>query len=203
MEIKIDQLQQVLPKCPDIILWHVLLNTHLPLAGIISPDEVSRFIAQTAHESADYSILTENLNYSERGLLSTFSKYFNPTTVAKYARKPEMIANRVYANRMGNGDESSGDGWKFRGRGIIQITGKNNYEACSLAIFGNDRLIRTPEDLIDPTYALKSALWYWSVNRLNSITDISALTKRINGGTIGLTQRIAHYDHTISILQET
>jgi putative chitinase len=201
VEIKFEQIQEIIPRCKDIAKWNVLLNTYLPPAGIITPEQVARFISQTAHESADYSILVENLNYSEPGLLSTFGKYFSAGVAKTYARQPEKIANRVYANRMGNDDEASGDGWNFRGRGIIQITGKNNYAACSQSIFGNDRLVQSPNDLLDPINAVRSGIWYWTSNRLLDISDMTLLTKKINGGLVGLAERIAKYDHAISVLK--
>ena len=160
------------------------------------------FLAQTAHESASFTAVKENLNYSAKALRAVFGKYFpNDGIAEEYARQPEKIANRVYANRMGNGDEASGDGWKFRGRGLIQLTGKNNYESC-----GNDlmiNLIDGPEWLEGPQGAVSSALWYWNKNNLNSyadVEDIRGMTKRINGGYHGLDDRIAKYNKAKEIL---
>lgn len=160
------------------------------------------FLAQTAHESAEFTAVKENLNYSAKALRAVFGKYFpNDELAEQYARQPEKIANRVYASRMGNGDEASGDGWKFRGRGLIQLTGKNNYESC-----GNDlmiNLIDGPEWLESPQGAVSSALWYWNKNNLNSyadVEDIRGMTKRINGGYHGLDDRIAKYNKAKEIL---
>lgn len=160
------------------------------------------FLAQCAHESAEFTAVKENLNYSGTALRNIFGKYFRTDElVAQYARKPERIANRVYANRMGNGNEASGDGWRFRGRGLIQLTGRNNYTAC-----GNDlqiNLIDNPEWLETPQGAVKSALWFWNRNDLNSyadVEDIRGMTKRINGGYHGLDDRIAKYNKAKEIL---
>jgi putative chitinase len=193
MIIEKAQLAKLLPGNTQLDVWLPLLNLWLPTAGIIMPSQVARFISQCAHEAMNFTVLVENLNYGVPGLLGTFSKYFNASNVGLYARKPMKIANRVYANRMGNGTEESGDGWKFRGRGILQITGKVNYEACSKYIFGDDTLLSAPERLLEPEYALKSALWYWTKNNLNDIEDMQVLTKRINGGTNGLADRLARY----------
>lgn len=160
------------------------------------------FIAQCGHESASFTILKENLNYSAEGLNKVFKKYF-PTleSAIPYARNPEKIANRVYANRMGNGPESSGDGYKYRGRGAIQLTGKENYSrfAKSLSVTVEQVL----EDLETLDGAIESACWFWKNNGLNSICDrddIVAMTKRINGGTIGLEDRIKYYNLAKAVL---
>lgn len=165
-------------------------KTILELYGVNTPLRLSHFFSQISHESG-LKPISENLNYSEDGLLNTFGKYFNKTNVKLYARKPEKIANRVYANRMGNGNESSGEGWKFRGRGFIQITGRENYTKLS-----NDTeidFINNPDLLLTEPNALLSALWYWNSRGLNKFADkddVITITKRINGGTIGLNYRI-------------
>lgn len=160
------------------------------------------FLAQIGHESAAFTAVRENLNYSHRALRNIFGKYFPTDELAKqYARQPEKIANRVYANRMGNGDEASGDGWRFRGRGLIQLTGKNNYTSCSADVHVD--LIENPEWLESPQGAVSSALWYWNKNNLNSfadVEDIRGMTKRINGGYHGLDDRIEKYQRAKEIL---
>jgi putative chitinase len=156
------------------------------------------------HESADFTRLTENLNYSAAGLVKTWPKRFTEETAQGYHRKPEKIANKVYADRMGNGNEASGDGWKYRGRGIIQITGKNNYVAFSNAKFDDLRLLEDPDYLLTPEGAVESACWFWTTNNLNEIAgaqNITLITKRINGGTHGLSSRIARYERAIDILK--
>jgi putative chitinase len=149
-------------------------------------------------------VLQENLNYSAEGLTKIFHKYFPTLESAQpYARRPEMIANKVYANRKGNSTEESGEGYRYRGRGPIQLTGKSNYTECSDFLFQDDTLIKDPDMLLDPEYALHSACWFWWKNALNNYADsadLVTMTKRINGGTIGLDDRIKHYNEAIHLL---
>lgn len=159
---------------------------------------LSHFLSQCAHESGNFTLVRENLNYSSDGLLKVFPKYFKDRATAdKYARKPEMIANRVYASRMGNGDEASGDGFKFRGRGFIQLTGKNNYQQFSTFI-GED-CVANP-DLVATKYPLTSAAFFFDKNGLWAICDkgatddiVTAVTKRVNGGVHGLQDRLSKF----------
>ena len=160
----------------------------------LSPIRAAHFFAQTAHETGEYKLFSENLNYSAAGLQGTFGKYFPGTIEESYARNPEKIANRVYADRMGNGNEASGDGWKYRGRGALQLTGKANYQAFSTYL--NKPEIMNNPDLVATTYAFESAMYFFDKNKLwamcdQGITDaaILAITKRINGGTNGLEHR--------------
>jgi predicted chitinase len=168
------------------------LEVTLPKYGITaSKERLAHFFSQVLHESGFMKFDMENLNYSAAALGRVFRKYF-PTEeeAAEYARKPEKIANRVYANRMGNGDEASGDGWKYRGRGLIQLTGKSNYEAFA-AWLGDDRIVDDP-DLVATEYAVQSAVFYWDTHKLNTLADeddVGRLTKRINGGHNGLAHR--------------
>jgi putative chitinase len=171
--------------------------------GIDTVIKMSHFLAQCAHESGDFKITQENLNYSAKGLLATFPKYFNTETASLYERKPEKIANIVYANRMGNGDKSSGDGWKFRGRGYIQLTGKDNYTAFSVAIGDN---CTTYPDLITTKYPLASAAWFFQKNCLKRATNntedsITSVSKCVNGGIIGLPDRIKHFNEYYNLLK--
>jgi putative chitinase len=166
---------------------------------------LAHFLAQCAHESGGFKAVSENLNYSAKGLLGTFKKYFNATTAAQYERKPEMIASRVYASRMGNGDEASKEGFKFRGRGYIQLTGKSNYTAFTKFI-GED-CVANP-DLVATKYPLASAAFFFNSNSLWSICDkgastenVTAVTKRVNGGTIGLADRIKHFNEFYNLLK--
>ena len=159
---------------------------------INTPLRSSHFLAQMSHESAGFTRFVENLNYSSEGLLKIFGKYFKNGLERQYERQPQKIANRVYASRMGNGDEASGDGWRFRGRGIIMITGRNNYKFYSQLIFKDDRLLLNPDLTADLSVACKIACAYWSVNKLNELADkddLLGITRRINGGTIGLQHR--------------
>ena len=160
----------------------------------LTPIRAAHFFAQTAHETGEYKLFSENLNYSAAGLQGTFGKYFPGTIEESYARNPEKIANRVYADRMGNGNEASGDGWKYRGRGALQLTGKANYQAFSTYL--NKPEIMDNPDLVATTYAFESAMYFFDKNKLwamcdQGITDaaILAITKRINGGTNGLEHR--------------
>lgn len=162
--------------------------------------EMAFFYGQLAHESGNFNYISENLNYSKKALLSVFGKYFDSGMAEEYERQPEKIANRVYANRMGNGPEESGDGWKYRGGGLIQITGKNNYEklASDLDVDFDDitQYVRTPEG------AIKSAVWFWETNGLGKLVNgynIHKITRRINGGYHGLDDRI---EKTASALKE-
>jgi len=155
---------------------------------------VTHFISQCAHESMMFSKVEENFNYSREGLLKIFKKYFNPESATEFARKPELIANKVYANRMGNGDELSGDGWKYRGRGYIQLTGKSNYNLFNSVC--SEDIINSPE-LVATKYPLEVSGWFWHTRNLNKIADtginsevITKITKNINGGINGLPDRI-------------
>jgi len=197
-----EQLAQLIPGNPYISEWHEALEQCLPDYDINTPQRVAAFVAQCAHESGGFRVLKENLNYRAVTLRKVFPKYFpNDQIAAQYAGKQEMIANKVYGNRMGNGDESSGDGFRYCGRGLIQLTGKNNYQLFAESI-------ETPVEDI-PHYlatfegAVQSACWFWESNNLNQWADrgdILTLTKRINGGTIGLDDRIKHYNHALHVL---
>ena len=168
------------------------LEVALPKYGIAdSRQRLAHFFAQVLHESGCMRYDMENLNYSSDALGKVFGKYFTTRQEADaYARNPERIANRVYANRMGNGDEASGDGWRYRGRGLIQLTGRANYEAFAEWI-GDERVMVDP-DLVSTEYAVHSAVFFWiknDLNRLADTDDVVGLTKRINGGTNGLAHR--------------
>jgi len=191
-------LQAICPKTKISVLENYVepLNTvGAYYEMFVNPRRIAGFLAQISHESGGFNHVIENLNYSKDGLRKTFSKYF-PTDelAAQYARQPQRIANRVYANRMKNGDEASGDGWKFRGRGLIQLTGRDNYTRFAEALDMN--IDDTIAYLETPNGAVASAGWFWDNNRLNQFCDrddFITLTKRINGGTIGLADRQHHY----------
>lgn len=160
----------------------------------LTPERAAHFFGQLSHESGGFHIFTENLNYSATGLLKVFPKYFTKTTVDNYARQPVKIASKVYGNRMGNGNEASKEGWMFRGRGAIQLTGKDNYKLFSESIKKPE--ILTKPDLVATDYAFESAMFFFNTNKLWTICDrgvddktITALTRRINGGTKGLADR--------------
>jgi putative chitinase len=202
MELTQEQLQQIIPKNKYVSYWYDALQQLLPQYEINTSERIAAFLAQCAHESGGFVFIKENLNYRWQSLRKVFPKYFPTDALAQqYEKQPEKIANRVYANRMGNGPEESGDGYKFCGRGLIQVTGRENYSwfAASLQI--------SPEEASEymETFegAAQSACWFWESNNLNQWADkrdILTLTKRINGGTIGLEDRKKHYEHCLHIL---
>jgi putative chitinase len=201
MQITKEQLSQLIPKNPYIDQWYEALSVLLPDYEINTPNRIAAFIAQCAHESASFTALHENLNYRSETLSKVWPKKFPASIAEQYAHKPESIANRAYASRMGNGDEASGDGWRYCGRGLIQLTGKDNYTAFA------DSIGITPEEVSDyvQTFegAAQSACWFWESNNLNQYADsgdIETMTKRINGGTLGLEDRKKHYEHAKHIL---
>lgn len=171
---------------------------------INNPNRIAGFIGQTAHESNNYKTLQENLNYSANGLITVWPVRFPNFDIAnEYARQPEKIANKAYANRMGNGDEDSGDGWRYRGRGIIQITGRDNYEKLSDALGQN--FLGEPDLLLEPRWAVMSAGWFWNSRKLNELCDKQdwvLLTQRINGGLHGINDRTAKIKRTLALLSE-
>lgn len=197
------KLKQILVGAPHVDQWFLAIQEILPDYEIDTPERVACWLGQTAHESGNYRFLRENLNYSADGLNKIFKKYFPTVDSAKpYARNPEKIANRVYANRMGNGDERSGDGWKYRGRGLIQLTGKNNYENFAMSI--EETVDETVKFLETYEGAVQSACWFWEANNLNDQADkmdVKLLTKKINGGYIGLEDRIKHITHAMHVLK--
>ena len=201
MPITKEQLSQLIPKNPYIDQWYEALSVLLPDYEINTPNRIAAFIAQCAHESASFTALHENLNYRAETLSKVWPKKFPASVADQYAHKPEAIANLAYASRMGNGDEASGDGWRYCGRGLIQLTGKDNYTAFA------DSIGITPEEVSDyvQTFegAAQSACWFWETNNLNQYADsgdIETMTKRINGGTLGLEDRKKHYEHAKHIL---
>jgi putative chitinase len=202
MILTLDQLRQLIPKNKHVTYWHHALEQLLPDYGIDTEKRIAAFVAQCAHESGEFTMIKENLNYRWETLRRIFPKYFPTDDLAKqFAGKPEAIANKVYANRMGNGDEASGDGYRYSGRGLIQLTGKDNYFwfAESIGI--------TPEEASEymGTFegAAQSACWFWETNNLNKWADqgdIETLTRKINGGTIGIDDRKKHYAHALHVL---
>ena len=197
------QLAQIIPGNPYVDHWYEALCKILPDYDINTVQRVAAFLAQTAHESGGYKALKENLNYRAVTLRKVFPRYFpDDATANAYAGQPEKIANRAYANRMGNGDEASGDGFRYCGRGLIQLTGKSNYQAFADSI--ETPVEQLPEYLGTFEGAIQSACWFWETNNLNQWADsgdMLTLTKRINGGTLGLDDRIKHYNHACQVLQ--
>ena len=192
-----EKLAEIMPKASsaDLEKYFIAINEGLAKYGINTPLRIAHFIAQVAHESGSFKYSSENLNYSAKALRGVFGKYFPTDDLAnEYARQKEKIANRVYGGRMGNGDEGSGDGWRFRGRGLIQLTGKENYQNCARAIGIN--IDEDPDQLAsDPKAAVFAAGWFWDSRKLNRYADnddVLTVTKRINGGTHGLDDRKAY-----------
>ena len=203
--LTLSQLKQLLPKNPYVEHWHHALSQLLPDYDINTPNRIAAFVAQCAHESGGFMVLKENLNYKAATLRKIFPKYFpNDQIAQEYASRPNKqvaIASKVYANRMGNGDEASQEGYKFCGRGLIQLTGRSNYQAFADSLEMN--IDDVPEYLATFEGASQSACWYWESQKLNQWADagdILTLTKRINGGTIGLEDRKKHYDHALHVL---
>ena len=204
MKITREQLSQIIPKNPYVDQWCSALNQLLPDYGIDTPQRVAAFLAQCAHESGNFVFLKENLNYRAASLRKIFPKYFPTDALAEqYAGRPnkaEAIANRIYASRMGNGPEESGDGFRYCGRGLIQLTGKSNYtnfaDSIETPVEEAAAYLETFEG------AVQSACWFWETNNLNQYADtndILTMTKRINGGTIGLEDRMKHYAHALEV----
>lgn len=204
VEITSTQLKSIFPttNMEKLEIATAPINKTLKKVGLTTVNSVRCFLAQIGHESGNLTIFKENLNYSEQGLRKVFSKYFTPVQAKAYARKPELIANRVYANRMGNGNEATGDGWKYRGRGAIQLTGKNNYTAFSE--YMEMSIDETVEYLETIEGAILSAGWFFYENGLISIADradMNLLTKRINGGLNGLSDRMAIFNRASLIIK--
>ena len=203
MQITQQQLSACIGNNPYLEQWTEALNKILPDYEIDTPQRVAAFVAQSAHESGNFTALHENLNYRAETLRKVFPKYFTDASAAQIASQPnkaELIANRVYANRMGNGDEASGDGFRYCGRGLIQLTGKSNYQAFAESI--ETPVEQIPEFLATFEGAIQSACWFWESNNLNQYADsgdIVTMTKRINGGTIGLEDRKKHYEHALHV----
>jgi putative chitinase len=194
----------------DKLKGHVPDTVIAQIPGVVdkfeinTPLRLAHFLAQCGHESGGFKVVTENLNYGAAGLQSIFKKYFTPESAKEYQRKPEKIANIVYANRMGNSNQASGEGYKFRGRGFIQLTGKDNYAAFDKTV--EEDILATP-DLVATKYPLLSAAWFFHKNGLHKIADegatdlvVTKVTKRVNGGTIGLPDRIKHFNEYNNLL---
>ena len=206
MSFNFDFTQEKLAKClsrnKNTAELFEVFSEVLPRYEITTIERVAAFLAQCGHESADFTVLKENLNYSAEGLNKVFPKRFPTVAAAQpYNRNPEKIANKIYADRMGNGPEASGEGYKYRGRGAIQLTGKENYSKFAASL-GMDltAAVAYCETLEG---AIESACWFWTTNKLNALadaTDIVALTKRINGGTIGLEDRKHHFENNLIVL---
>ena len=200
-DFKKEHLAALIGKNPYLDYWYDSMCQILPVYEIDTPERVAAWLAQTAHESGYFRFLKENLNYKAASLQKVFKKYFPTEEMAKaYEKQPAKIANRVYANRMGNGDEASGDGFRYLGRGLIQLTGKNNYTFFAASI--DTPLEEIPEYLQTFEGAVQSACWFWEQNNINALADkrdIVTMSKRINGGTIGMEDRLMKYEKCLNM----
>lgn len=203
LAITLDLLRRLCPSTPSTTLQQYVnpLNVILGVYEVNTKTRLAMFLAQVAEESGGFKYFIENLNYSADGLLRTFPSHFDASTAAAYARQPERIANRAYANRLGNGNESSGDGWKFRGHGLIQLTGRANVTAFATGL--GMSLEDTIAYLSTSEGATMAAAWYWQARKLNDVADtgnVSKITQLINGGQNGEAQREAYYHLALSLL---
>jgi putative chitinase len=197
-----EKLAQILKGNTQIPHWFKALSDILPEYQITSAKRVAAFIAQAAHESGNFTALQENLNYRAETLSKIWPSRFPPAVAAQYAHNPEMIANRAYCDRMGNGPEASGDGFKYCGRGLFQLTGKDNYQNFADSL--ETDLDKVAEYMHTFEGAVQSACWFWETNNLNRFADsgdIKGMTKVINGGYLGLEERLSHYNHAIDVLE--
>lgn len=197
LPVTVPRLLAVMPRGRDRAVEFIgPLNQALAEWDITTTARVNAFLAQVAHECAELTTLRENLNYSAEGLVRTWPSRFTAVDALQYARQPERIANRVYANRMGNGDEASGDGWTYRGGGLIQLTGMSAFLEASIGTCGDaDTLLKNPELIVAPKYACATAGWFWASRGLNELADrgeFKAITRAINGGMYGLVDRMAY-----------
>ncbi|NVN89270.1 MAG: glycoside hydrolase family 19 protein [Desulfuromonadales bacterium] len=208
-ELTEQQLSSIMPACPDPATWTTALNSAMTHFDITGSQRMAAFLAQVAHESGQLSKLSENLNYSAKRLTQVWPNRFPTLEKAlPYEKNPEKLANRVYADRLGNGNENSGDGWRFRGRGLIQLTGRGNYRAAGQGT--GLPLEQQPELLSQPDAAALSAAWFWKSHGLNELADnqsneddnedFRTITKRINGGTVGLQERISFWEQAKTVL---
>ena len=206
LDLTLEQLKKIVPSNAHLEHWHEALCEVLPDYDITTPQRLAAFLAQSAHESGNFTAIKENLNYRPETLMKLFASHF-PGGLAEaqhYCAQPnkqEAIANRIYAGRMGNGDEASGDGYRYCGRGLIQLTGKDNYTRYAQ---GTDQSVEdASEHLTTFEGCVQSAAWFWEANNLNQYADsgdILKMTKIINGGTIGLEDRTARYNHALQVL---
>jgi putative chitinase len=203
-DLTLNQLKQIVPNNPHIEHWYEALCEILPDYDINTPQRIAAFLAQCAHESGGFRAIKENLNYRPATLVTLFKKYFDLPTAERYCAMPDKqaaIANKIYANRMGNGPEESGDGYRYCGRGLIQLTGKDNYTRYAQST--EQTVEEASEHLTTFEGCVQSAAWFWEANNLNQYADtgdILTMTKRINGGTIGLEDRKKHYEHALHVL---
>jgi putative chitinase len=206
-EFNARHLAKIMPRA-DVGRWFLWIRNAMDFGKIDTPARRAAFLAQIAHESGELKRVEENLNYSAKRLREVFGKYFPDDHIADtYAGKPELIANRVYANRLGNGNEASGDGWKYRGRGLIQLTGRDNYNLCNAVLRPTVDLVGTPDAVTEPGMAAASAVWFWNRKGLSAKADEGTkaafewITLRINGGLNGMADREAYWKRAKEVLE--
>lgn len=206
--ISVDELDRAVPlaRYEDLVLYAPHLDEGMKKFAIDTPARISAFVAQVAHESGDFLRVEENLNYSAQGLRATWPNRFASDAFAQdYHRQPEKIANYVYGGRNGNGDEASGDGWRYRGRGLIQVTGRTNYAGYAQAI-GDPSVVANPAQLAQPRHAALSACWFWGANKLNVLADLGTeaafndISHKINGGWNGKADRLENWAQAKAVL---
>ena len=200
-----EQSQQLFPDAPEAEEWCSWLEQLLPEYGIDTPERISAFLSQCAVETAGWRKFEENMNYSADRMMQVWPRIFDRELALQCHRNPEMVANHAYANRMGNGSPESGDGWKYRGRGPIHLTGRRNYTMFAEQTLDDPLLVIETPDLVahDKEIALLSALWFWEINNLNDLADtkqITKLSRKVNGGDHGLPQRIALFNSTMDLI---
>ena len=203
--ITLDQFKQIAPQCKNQELWYNTIVDILPTYTIDSNLRIAAFMAEMVYESNQFNEISENLNYSAEGLIKTFPIHFNSVEATEYQHQPEKIANRVYGCRNGNGDETSGDGYKYRGRGLVQLTFHDNYSACSQSLNGDNLFLDDPDQLLRPDVAVSAACWYWNNHNLNALADagdLLGITKKINGGINGQNERESLYQKILGIINE-
>lgn len=205
--LTLEQFQSAFPNATDAEEWCAALETTLPEYDITTAERIAAFVSQCGVETGGWRWFEENMNYSAQRMMQVWPRIFNADLAQRCHRKPEMVANYAYGNRMGNGGPETGDGWKFRGRGPIHLTGRKNYTAFATDTFDNPDEILDNPDLVahDKEVALKSALWFWDINDLNALADtkqITKLSRRVNGGDNGLQERIALFNKLYSLLKD-
>lgn len=193
-------LEKIFPYCKEPQVWEKIFDELLPQYEITTRQRKAAFLAQCGHESSSFNVLKENLNYSADALLRVFPRYFTVAKAQQVARNQKLIGDIVYGNRMGNGPD---EGYLYRGRGLIQVTGKDNYRECSKYMYNDERLLETPDLLLDKEKACLSAIWYWKKHHLNTFADaddILTMTRKINGGVNGLDERKRYYKKALEML---
>ena len=204
-DFTIEKFQKCVPHCQDHAVWFRTFSEYFPKFEITTPERVAGFITQCQQDTKSFNLLEEDLNLNSVGLRRLYPRHFPIDALSeKYANNPSAIANKIYSNKYGNGDEASGEGWKYRRRGLLPLVGKSNYENCSTELFGDTRLVETPDLAATPEYAVLVACWFWNSGNLNRWCDegnIPMLTRKANGFATGLDLKIAKWNTALEILK--